>query len=280
MAGAQDDAKEKLTLREAVKDFGWLPLSLISIGGGMALIDIAERFVLEGLTLITPFQIVLDGYHRITNLLGAIVEPTAQAALDWINARCRWSLHLGTHWRPIFVLAMVVVLANWRFASRLWGWLEGTAFIASRGLAMLLVAIVVGLAPLTSSWWGQGLVAAIPAATLVAAWTISSVVESTTYAGANVTVLSWWSFARESRRSLLLGLVAFGLGAIIALVMRPTGSGILALTGVIAFEGARTVALGLSVADASIIRLGLAIVGGFIAAGLILLSNWVVTAIS
>lgn len=164
------------------------------------------KAVFNDLTLITPFQIVLNGYHRITALVGAIFEPAIRPIVDWANSRFNWHLCLQSHWRPLFMLSMVATTPHSRAL-----WREGLRRDAIFfGVATTLLAII-------------------------------------------------WS--------ALLGVLPTHLS-----------------DGVVVASSALEVAIGaaalLVIGGFYFRRIALNVLGGFIAAGLILLSNWVVIALS
>lgn len=265
--------QQRLTLLEAVKDFGWLPLSLLSIGGGLSLIDIIERTVTDGLSLITPFQIVLDGYHRVSNAIGVTIEPLVRPLLDWLNAAFGWRLELQPLWRSLLVLCLMLVLG---FARSQWrGGRRGAAILCVivMGLAALSGAVVVGLLPAAGGWWLQGLTAAIPVALLGIATQIYYAIAKAYFPHRD---------PDESVEIHLGGSIGIALlfvvGAGLSFVFH-AGAGLVALGVLVAGLGALSLFGGLHAGSRAGSRIGLAILGGFAALGMILISNWVLLAL-
>lgn len=228
--------KQRLSLKEAIDDFGWLPLTLLSIGGAISLIDIVE-LVRDGLTLITPFEVVLKGYRRVPEAIGALVEPYIQPFIEWLSAAFDWELHLQPFWRSLFVLGMVVVLGLARAQWRSGQWGQAILCMIVMGLGALAGAVAAGLSPPSGDWWAQGLVTATPLALL--------------------------GFVAGAGLSLFLG----------------DGAGLMALGVLIAVLGAIVLVGGLGDAERNGSRVGLSILGGFVAAGMILISNWALLAL-
>lgn len=274
MSSVHDE--ERLRLRVARKDFFWLPLTLISIGGGLALIDIAERVVFDGLTLITPFQIVLDGYHRVTALIGAIVEPWFEPAINWLSTCFDWKVHFQPHWRSVFVLCMVVVMGILRAYTN-WGqWGRATLGCVLMSSGALGAAIVVGALPLAGAWWVQGLIAAVPVFMLLV--TLGMFISISSLLG-RADVSKLLAFVRTlTLITAVLCAALFGLAAVLSFIPPIARSaGMLTLAASVAAIAAALIFAGHPTVTG---RAGVVMLGGFVAAGLILLSNWAVIALS
>lgn len=269
-------AKERLTLREAINDFGWLPLVLLGISGGLSIIDITEKAVLHSLSLITPFQVVLDSYHRLTQVIGEVVEPLFQPVVDWINALFHWHLQLQPFWRSLFVLGMVLVAGLARTEVRAGRFVLAVLLLLMMGLGALAGAIVVGLLRFEGGWLVQGLAAALPVALLFFSAGVASVLFQ--LAPPSRPVAAWLSFVQWLQFTLRFGAIAFLLGIAFSFVAGEA-AGILVLGVALAVLGGAQLSWGLSHADRDFTRTGLSVLGGFVAAGLIQLSSWAVTAL-
>lgn len=140
MSNAEAESKKGLTLAQALKDLGWLPIWLMGLGG-LSVVDIVERSVVGDLDLIAPFQIVLDGYHRITQFLAAGVEPVLRPMVIWVNAQFNWHLDLRPQWRSTFILFSIVIWGGVRVA-----WKRGWLAALLRGLLLSAVALFVAAA--------------------------------------------------------------------------------------------------------------------------------------
>lgn len=268
--------KQRLSLKEAIEDFGWLPLTLLSIGGAISLIDIAE-LVADGLTLVTPFEVVLKGYRRVTEAIGALVEPRMQPFIKWLSAAFDWELNLQPIWRSLFVLGMVFVLGAVRagFRGGLWGQSILTLIVMSP--CALGAAAATGLLPSSGDWWAHGLIAATPPTLLLSVAGIMSAIHRLSSPPIRWSE-AWRLFIGGIQFAATFGALGFVAAAVLSLIL-PNGAGLVALGGVIAVLGARVLLQGLSDPDRGASRTGLAMLGGFVAAGMILISNWALLAL-
>lgn len=261
---------EKLTLSEASKDLGWFPMLLVGLGGFSILTILEQGVFRQPFELVQIFQWPLDGYHRVMQLLGAIVEPLIQPRIDWVNSRRNWSLTLDPVWRPLFALCMVFVMALIRTEMR-------TKVRTARGiqddidLSQFTIAALIGAASFVAAiflavfasvagWIAQGAIAFVPVVTVALIFAIP------------VGLTGDWIQALGILSGFgAIALVFFAIGA--GLYFAPglsEGAGLFALGALIALLGAVSVRVGLITAHRYFTRLGLTILGGFVAAGLIL----------
>jgi hypothetical protein len=63
------DTMRKVTLREALKDVGWLPALYTTVVGGPSILAILEMAI-DGFQLVPAVQWIIDGYNQITRLNG------------------------------------------------------------------------------------------------------------------------------------------------------------------------------------------------------------------
>lgn len=142
-----DDTQSRLTGKAARDAFGW-PLivfgSLLVSGPGVLAV-LQEIFVEYRLAPL--FQRVLDTWNQILAILAGPIEPPVRALLAWINGLFGWSLTLGKHWRPLFMLGMVLVGAWLRNAWRRGDWKQSLQVVAL-GLGLLVFALAAGLVAL------------------------------------------------------------------------------------------------------------------------------------
>lgn len=269
MAGA----RRGLTLWEALKDLGWLPFLLMSVGG-LSIVSILEQVFVYDLKLIPPFEIALSGYRRIASLAGAVVEPLLQPAIDWINLGWRQHLHLDPLWRSMFVLQLVFVGSVARMSIRAGMWRDTIVQIVILGLGALAAALVTGVLPWNGNWWVQGLIAGVPATILVV--TNGLLVSTTPYTSAHA-AKPRYLFARFCAFGLMVGIVAFFASAFASFLVGGY-PGVFVLAGLILLYGLLVLSFGLRVGSRANCRLGLSIIGGFIAAGVILFLSWPVMA--
>lgn len=210
-----DAAKvEKLTLWQAIRDMGWLPMLLFGLGGFSILAILEQAVFHQPFELVQILQWPLDGYHRVMVLLGAIVDPLVQPAIDWVNARFAWSLTLDPVWRSMFAMMIMLPLAALRSRRAVGRLKEASAHFLVTGIAALLGAMLAGLASGDGGWWTQGLRAAAPTMAFAVLGGLAIVGRALTSGneGAQETLLGMVIVAP------LLGLGAFGLAAGLSLV--------------------------------------------------------------
>jgi hypothetical protein len=260
-----DAAKpDKLTLGEALKDLGWFPILFAVAVGGPSILSIIESVLVDH-QLVPALQWIVDGYNRIMAVLGAAVEPLVQPAIDWVNARFGWELVLDPVWRPVFGLMMAFFIPMIRalLKSGIFGIvpiLGGSVGI----LAVLAVALCLGLFATGSGWVTQGIVAAAPFAAVMF---LSALVHA-----------AWgrWAEVRESARiftgsSIMLFAFAAGLSFVPGLA---SSAGVFTIGGVVMTMGLVTATAGLAFGNRIYSRVGLTVLGGFATAGLILAADW------
>lgn len=258
----------KLRAWDALRDLGWFPTLFTTVVGGPSLLALLQ-IVREGFRLSAPLQWIVDGYTALTAEMAAWIEPLIAPAIAWINGLLGWQLVLHPHWRPLFLLGLVAVVAlvrgNWSTRFRASLILEAAQF----AVMMLIAALLAGLVPLGDDWWAQGLIAAIPVATFFVL----------------VGFLSAAQFLAAGRRAEaksevriiagvgapLLGLIVFALSALLSLVV--TGAALWSIALAVAAMGLFMLRSGLAGGDVQEARTGLVMLGGFVAAGLILAAD-------
>lgn len=296
-----DEAKtKKLTLWEAINDLGWFPLLLIGLGG-FSILAILEQVVFrQPLELVQIFQWPLDGYHRVMRLLGAVVEPLIQPAIDWAAAQMDLRLTLDPVWRPLFALGMVVVLGysrtRWRNGNRV----GATAFALGVGFGVLVGTVLAGVTPSEGGWslkaffqvapalsvfspvellpgntdWSvQVLRAAAPLASFLFLFALFEAGDSPSLRGlrAMAHVLQQGAVTAAGAVFLVSALVT---GLLVFVPVLESVAGVVTLAGIVALLGVSLVAFGLRDRDTARTRTGLTIFGGFVTAGLILAADW------
>lgn len=251
------DKVERFTLWSAIKDLGWFPLLFAVAVGGPSILAILESVLVEH-QLVPTLQWIVDGYSRIMAVLGAIVEPIVQPALDWINARLGWELRVDPVWRPMFALNMIIIGAILRAGLREGDGGGAVAFGTVMIPAAMAGALVAGLLVAKSGWIAQGVIAAVPFITFGALATLQD-------ASARGEV-GW-----TASMYLLGTALSFALGAALSLVPSLTNAGgLFALGGAVFLFGVLCVVSGVVEGVMYNSRIGLMILGGFAAAGLVL----------
>lgn len=270
--------REPPTLLGALKALGWLPLMLMGLGG-LSLISVLERAVLfHDLSLITPFEIALEGYHRVTELLGQVIEPIVQPAIDWLNAGWNWHLTLQPFWPSLFVVGMIYVLAMIRTGWRAGRWISSGVMLAFQGTGMLAGTVAAALAPPDGGWAAQGWIASIP---MISNSVIGGIGAVLIFLGRQEYASARASWQNMPKDIIISSVVLFVLAAGLSLIPGfGAGAGIVSFASMIALTGMTGLRIGLKTGNRDALRSGLSILGGFVAAGLILISNWAVTAIS
>jgi hypothetical protein len=259
-------------LGEALREFGWFALVFTMVVGGTSVLALLETVFVEH-KLIAVFQWIVDGYNRIATLVGAMIEPLLQPLVDWLSAQLRIRLELSPHWRPLFILGMVLVVGLARTAWRVGHKQDAVLAIVIIGAGALVGAVVSGLMPTDGGWWTQGLGAAVPTMALFTFFGGAAALSGGDPADRTPVGIAALSI-------LISGVVAFVLGAGLSFVpgLR-TGAGVAALALIIATFGAGFLWGGLAQNDRSDATLGLTILGGFVSAALIVAADLVVKAV-
>jgi hypothetical protein len=267
------EAKRRLTLGDALQDFGWFALVFTMVVGGSSVLALLETVFVEH-RLIALFQWIVDGYNRIATVVGAMMEPLLQPMVDWLNAQFGLRLELAPHWRPLFILGMVLVVGLARSAWRAGHKRDAVLAILVIGAGALMGAVVSGLMPLTGGWWAQGLAAAAPTTALF------------TFFGAAAALSGGEPADRTPPQVAALfiivaGVVAFVLGAALSFVPGlGAGAGVVGLAIIVAVFGAGFLWGGLAGNDSNDATLGLTILGGFVSAALIVAADLIVKAMN
>jgi hypothetical protein len=252
-------AADKVTLGDVLKDLGWFWGIFAFVVGGPSVLSILQAVFVDH-RLIAGLQWIIDGYNGVMAVLGSVFEPLVRPLVDWLNAQLHWSLTLQPHWKPLFVLAMLFVTGLARGVWREGQHAMAIQFSATGVVAALAGALIAGLAPLSAGWWVQGLAAAIPTALVMIAFLIFGTFDLTSLAV--IGMISAATFVIGAGFSFMPGL--------------GRGAGILSLATLVMLAGVWFC----SAQDAPLKRTGLTILGGFIAAGLILLADVAVKALS
>jgi hypothetical protein len=268
-----DAVNTRLTFGEALKDFGWFALLFTMVVGGTSVLALLETVFVEH-RLIALFQWIVDGYDRIATLAAAMIEPLLLPLIDWLNAQLHLSVQLAPHWRPLFILGMVLVVGLARGAWRSGHRRDAVLAILVIGAGALIGALVSGLMPVEGGWWAQGLGAAAPTLALFAFFGAAAALSGGDPADST-------PIGAAALFILIAGALAFALGAGLSFVPGlNTGAGVMALAAIIGLFGAGFFWLGLANNDRGDAALGLTILGGFASAGLVLVADLAVKALT
>ena len=226
--------------------------------------------IVMDLKLIAAFQWIVSGYNQLLGVLARLVEPLIQPLIAWLNAVLGLKLELRPHWRPLFVLAVIPAVALLRTHGgfvRPLVMLRGVIFVL---LPILLACLMARLVPETREGWRKG--------AYIAAFFVSLVQP----------ILIWELSINVKTRGLSIrralgiwGLVSAGLGGI-SLLLAWSGNGhpLELVAGIVMSIGGIFLAHGLKSGSQQTASLGLTILGGFVAAGLILAADAMVKMLS
>ena len=261
------------TFLEAVKAIGWFPLTLMGIGG-ISVVDLLDKAILEhDLNLITPFQIALHGYRRIAALAAAAIEPILQPVLARLSELLHVKIVLQPYWRPLFFVGLIYASMLAKVGTAIsdtppiWNLVPATCV----GLFALLCAIVVGVVPLTASWWAQGVGIGIVCMGLMAGVFLGLKIlsfrnpkDAPPDAGTVIWVL------------IAAGTIGFFLVGVATLLPGIKAPSVLGLLMFIALSGVGAIGMGIEFRRVELIRFGLISFGGFLAGGLVLAMDGVI----
>lgn len=257
----RENALEKLTLWKAINDLGWAFLLFATVVGAPSVLQIGQ-YAFPTFRLTPYFQWVVDGWHQITDLMAAMLEPSIQPAIDWLNRLLDLNVVLNPVWRPLFALSIAFVASLVRSSVRDRDYLLAVLLLAIGCLGSLLGSVLAGLTANIGGWFAQGLVAGLP---ILCVGLLLS-------AGAEIQTLTLGFMASLEGYLLALGVgcIGFCVAAVLALVPGiETNSGLLVVMGTMTLAGAAVLWVGLSIPDTAISRLGLTILSGIVAAGII-----------
>lgn len=164
---------ERLTLSEALKDFGWFSIVFAVTVSGPSVLSLLQSVFVDH-RLVDALQWIVDGYHRLVAVIGAIFEPIVLPFVEWINRLLDVELHLQEYWKALFVLEMVFVVGVARTAWRNGQRLVTLAYGLTCGMGALIGAVASGLVEADGAWGAQGLIAMLPITSLALAVAVSS----------------------------------------------------------------------------------------------------------
>jgi hypothetical protein len=254
----------RLTLKQAIDDLGWFWGVFTSLVNAPSLLALLQM-VFE-LRFVDAVQWIVDGYTDIVGWIGATLEPFLLPLIERLNLLFGWSFELQPQWRPLLLVALIPATSlarqAWRPATK-----DDVIEPLAIGLGAIMGVLAVAVVPLDGRWWTQGLIAALPIGAALLFY------EATIHA----TNLFKAPINRDPFGALFMlpyvaafSALAFALGAGFSLAPAlREGAGIIAL-GVMVFAlGCLSLANGLSLGERNDARMGLTMLGAFVAAGLI-----------
>lgn len=263
--------KQKLTVRAALADLGWFSALFSAVVGGPSVLALLQMIFVEH-RLIDALQWIVDGYSGIMAVVGAVLEPLLAPAIAWLGRLFDVRLELHPHWQPLLMLAMLWVSTGFRAGGHR---AHHYAMIAGMGLAALLGAVAAGLVSLEGGWPAQGLAVALPVGVMLAALGGFAAIG---VALGEVKPTEVFDFLAAAA---ILTAFCFLLGAGISFVpgLR-SGAGVVAFGVVMVGLAVFYMMQGLGGLGTQHTRIGLTMLGGFFAAGMILAADAGVKALS
>jgi hypothetical protein len=279
------DDEAELTIGGAIQDLGWFSWIFALVVGGPSCLALLQAVFVDH-ELLAALGWIVDGYNRILDVVGGIFEPLLTSVLRAIGDLLHLSLSLQPHWKQLFVLGMIFVVSYartaWRGRQRVSAVMVGLALTA----LALICAASASLAPL-DNWLTHGW-AALSMTTLLAIVLAVTVTLQTKRYKMPARVANDGSIIQgrpryEKRTERVIGVkphvflvcvLAFALGAVAAFVPQLSASaGVVVFILVLLGTGARAVVAGVRETNISSARLGLTILGGFLAAAIILIAD-------
>lgn len=293
MAHTENNSAERLSLWDAINDLGWFFRLYTLIVGAPSLLQIGQ-YAFPHFRLTPFFQWIPSGWRQLMDFMGDVVEAWLTPAIHWLDDLLHLDLDIDPIWRPLFALMTVIWASQLRTSLRrdaLWrkqgeqpeivNWVTHVLQFP----ALLLGALAAGAAMSAGGWLAQGLAAALPILFFQFFTAVAHAVEAVVFALIRSPNLdkAMRQVTEPAIAGSLFGSVGFALGACLSLVPSiERAAGVLALAGLVGMWGLLLAWAGLSrkagdgFQDLMATRLGLTILGGFVAAGIIVAVDVVV----
>ncbi|MGQ0531636.1 MAG: hypothetical protein ACT4OF_02965 [Caulobacteraceae bacterium] len=269
-------APMRLSLRGAISDLGWPWLVFATIVGAPSILALLQMVFVEH-RLSDALQWIVDGYNDIVGVVGAMLEPILRPALAWLNETFDWGLVLQPHWKPLFMLATVRLSANARLAVQ--PPLKPYDIFVSLPLVVLVTlagVVLSGCIAIDGSWLMQGAIAALPIGFMMLAMSIMGASSEFVHQGG----ISG-RFAASLLDAFFFTLIAWLLGATLTFLPGvEMGAGVLGLGALLLVQALLSVLAGLNTGSVYGTRMGLIMLGGFFTAGVILIADAILRALS
>jgi hypothetical protein len=282
--GAMMEARaEKLTLGEAWEDLIWFPTLFATIVSASSWLSLLET-VLDNYRLSPGLQWIVDGYHRITYVLALAIDPLIAPMIAWISAHLGWQLMLYPHWRPLFLLTMILHMGTFRAIPRedpKWftKFSRATFNVVTIIIGALIGSLLAGLVPVEGRWWEQGTLATLPWLSMLVVFALDGLPDQLAHLlGQHDPDSKIRSRSEIVEPVLTVGALFFIVAASFSFMPGfERGAGIAAFAAVLALNGVTAIVIGIHYADRSEIRGGLYILSAFILAGMIVGANAIIT---
>lgn len=274
-------------VKRRLDDIGAVPATLGGVIGAPSILSLLQS-AYEAKALSAPFQAIVDGYNQGIASAAAIIEPALAPLVTGVGRVFGWDLDLHTHWRHLFVLCTIYLLAQIRIRRTEKGGLKNWADLLVEMLFALIGCLAAGTISPKGGWWAQGLIAAWPLSMI---WFGQAAVHivghefTRTFAGFErgkgvsytlgyVAAGSAIALGRASRDLLIVVppyfIIGFVLGAALSFVpVIGEGAGVAALAVFAIIAGVHFLRIGIGQDQRYLTRLGLTMLGGYAAAALV-----------
>lgn len=273
--------------KKHLDDIGAVPATLGGVIGAPSIVSLLQS-VYEAKSLSAPFQAIIDGYNQGIESIAAIIEPALTPLVTWIGRLFGWDVVLHAHWRHLFILCSIYLLAQIRIRRTEEGASKNWVDLPVAALFALIGCLAAGMISPNGGWWAQGLIAAWPLSMYWFGQSSANIVGhefARTFAGfergkpfsyalgyiAAGTVIS---LGRAGRDLLIVVppyfVIGFVLGAVLSFVpVIGNGAGIAALALFAIIAGVHFMRIGMREGERYLTRLGLTMLGGYAAAAVV-----------
>lgn len=268
-------------------DIGAVPATLGGVIGAPSILSLLQSaYAAQGLS--APLQAIVDGYNQGVATVAAFIEPPLTLVVTGFGRLFGWDIDVHAHWRHLFVLCTIYLLAQVRIRRSEKGGLRYWVDLPVAALFALIGCLAAGTISPSGGWWAQGLIAAWPLSMFWFGQAAANIVEhefARTFAGFErgrgfsyalgyVGAGSAIALGRAGRDLLIVVppyfVIGFALGAALSFVpMIGDGAGVAALAVFAIIAGAHFLRIGVSQGQRYLTRLGLTMLGGYAAAAIV-----------
>lgn len=273
--------------KSRLDDIGAVPATLGGVIGAPSILSLLQS-TYEARDLSAPFQAIVDGYNQGIASVAATIEPALTPLVAWIGRLFGWDVDLHSHWRHLFVLCMIYLLAQIRIRRTEKGGLRNWIDLPVEILFALIGCLAAGMISPKGGWWAQGLIAAWPLSMFWFGQASANIVGhefTRTFAGFErgkgfsytlgyVAAGAAIALGRAGRDLLIVVppyfVIGFVLGAVFSFVpVIGEGAGVAALAVFAIITGIHFLRIGRSQNQRYMTRLGLTMLGGYAAAAIV-----------
>lgn len=289
---SQNSHDPRSTERSGATLLSWFPLAYASLVGGPTIASLTLA-ILNGEPLSAPIRSALESYKVLSELATILLQPALLLAAQGVIAVIGGDVEMNPQWKPLFFLGSIPIIGLCRLY--LWDGNRRQAALVSfvLGITLLSVALGVALVPERSHWISQGLIAFIPVfgLTLLYGPTIVQNDRLLVIMSGGRGFLAVLMLLFSMPVALAAGAAAFAVGAILAKAeIHSSFAGIISFMAfllVFAWWNIRTgrnyrlssLARARKIGESNF-RLGLLLMGGFATAALLLIGDFVISAIA